>query len=60
MNDMAVVNQLFIADAWGCVTVQSVPHKTDLNVGNVVTKFQFLRIISGAFVYRLYKLAPPV
>jgi len=39
MNDMAVVNQLFIADVWGCVTMQSVPHKTDLNVGNVVTKF---------------------
>jgi hypothetical protein len=38
MNDVADVNQLFIADVWGCVTVQSVSLKTDLNVGNMVIK----------------------
>ena len=36
MSDMAVVNQLFIADVWGCVTMQSISLKTDLNVGNMV------------------------
>jgi len=36
---MAVVNQLFIADVWGCVVMQSISLKTELNVGNVVTKF---------------------
>jgi hypothetical protein len=39
MSDMAVVNQLFIADVWGYVTVQSISLKTDLNVGNVVITF---------------------
>jgi hypothetical protein len=41
MNDVAAVNQLFIADLWGCVTVQSVSLKTDLNVGNMVIKYSF-------------------
>ena len=39
MNDMAFVNQMFIADVWGCVTLQSISLKTDLNVGKVVIKF---------------------